>query len=383
MRVQSMTNTDTADAIATAIQVKELAQAGSELVRITVNNDEAARAVPYIREQLDRMGVAVPLIGDFHYNGHKLLTDHPACAEALSKYRINPGNVGKGEKGDRQFAQMIEIAARLDKAVRIGVNWGSLDQALLARLMDENARRQQPWDARQVMYEALITSALDSARKAEALGLSGSTITLSCKVSGVQDLIAVYQELAHRCDYILHLGLTEAGMGTKGAVASAAALSVLLQQGIGDTIRVSLTPQPGEARTQEVVIASEILQALGLRAFVPSVTACPGCGRTTSTVFQEMAKQIDDYLRGSMPLWRSRYPGVENLKVAVMGCIVNGPGESKHADIGISLPGTGEAPAAPVYIDGEKALTLRGESIAQEFQQIVENYIHQRFGGGR
>ena len=382
VRVQSMTNTDTADAIATAIQVKELAQAGSELVRITVNNDEAARAVPYIREQLDRMGVPVPLIGDFHYNGHKLLTDHPACAEALSKYRINPGNVGKGEKGDRQFGQMVEIAARLGKHIRIGVNWGSLDQELLARLMDENSRRAQPWDARQVMYEALITSALDSAAKAEAIGLDGRNIVLSCKVSGVQDLIAVYQELARRCDYALHLGLTEAGMGTKGTVASTAALAVLLQQGIGDTIRVSLTPQPGESRTQEVVIASEILQALGLRAFVPSVTACPGCGRTTSTVFQELAKQIDDYLRASMPVWRSRYPGVEGLKVAVMGCIVNGPGESKHADIGISLPGTGEAPAAPVYIDGEKAVTLRGDAIAQEFQQIVDNYIQRRFGSG-
>lgn len=381
VRVQSMTNTDTADAIATAIQVKELAQAGSELVRITVNNDEAARAVPYIREQLDRMGVAVPLIGDFHYNGHKLLTDHPACAEALSKYRINPGNVGKGEKGDRQFAQMVEVAARWGKHIRIGVNWGSLDQDLLARLMDENSRRSLPWDARQVMYEALITSALESAARAESIGLDGRNIVLSCKVSGVQDLIAVYQELSRRCDYALHLGLTEAGMGTKGTVASTAALSVLLQQGIGDTIRVSLTPQPGEARTQEVVIASEILQSLGLRAFVPSVTACPGCGRTTSTVFQELAKQIDDYLRASMPVWRSRYPGVESLKVAVMGCIVNGPGESKHADIGISLPGTGEAPAAPVYIDGEKALTLRGDGIAQEFQQIVDNYIRRRFGG--
>jgi len=372
VRVQSMTNTDTADAIGTAIQVKELAQAGSELVRITVNNDEAAAAVPHIREQLDRMGIAVPLIGDFHYNGHKLLTDHPACAEALSKYRINPGNVGKGEKGDRQFAQMVEIAARHDKPVRIGVNWGSLDQELLARLMDDNSRRAEPWEARQVMYEALITSALESARKAEEIGLRREQVMLSCKVSGVQDLIAVYQELARRCDNPLHLGLTEAGMGTKGTVASAAALSVLLQQGIGDTIRVSLTPQPGEARTQEVVIASEILQALGLRVFVPSVTACPGCGRTTSTTFQELAKQIDDYLRASMPLWRSRYPGVEGLKVAVMGCIVNGPGESKHADIGISLPGTGEAPAAPVFIDGQKAMTLRGEGIAAEFQQIVE-----------
>ncbi len=380
VRVQSMTNTDTADAIATAIQVKELAQAGSELVRITVNNDEAAAAVPHIREQLDRMGIAVPLIGDFHYNGHRLLTDHPACAEALSKYRINPGNVGRGDKGDRQFAQMVEIAARHDKHIRIGVNWGSLDQDLLARLMDENANRAQPWDAKQVMYEALITSAIESAKKAEAIGLRGENIVLSCKVSAVQDLVAVYQALAQRCDYALHLGLTEAGMGTKGAVASTAALSVLLQQGIGDTIRISLTPQPGEARTQEVVVGLEILQALGLRSFVPSVTACPGCGRTTSTTFQELAKQIDDYLRASMPVWRERYPGVEGMKVAVMGCIVNGPGESKHADIGISLPGTGEAPAAPVFIDGQKAVTLRGEGIAREFQTIVENYIEKRFG---
>jgi (E)-4-hydroxy-3-methylbut-2-enyl-diphosphate synthase len=380
VRVQSMTNTDTADAVGTAIQVKELALAGSEMVRITVNNDESAKAVPYIREQLDRMGVPVPLIGDFHYNGHRLLSDHPACAEALSKYRINPGNVGRGDKGDRQFAQMVEIAARHNKHIRIGVNWGSLDQDLLARLMDQNAKRAEPWDARHVMYEALITSALDSAQRAEELGLNGNHIVLSCKVSGVQDLIAVYQELARRCDYPLHLGLTEAGMGTKGTVASTAALAVLLQQGIGDTIRVSLTPQPGESRTQEVVIASEILQALGIRAFVPSVIACPGCGRTTSTTFQELAKQIDDYLRSSMPLWRERYPGVENLKVAVMGCIVNGPGESKHADLGISLPGKGEAPAAPVFIDGQKAVTLRGEGIAQEFQQIVENYIEKRFG---
>ncbi|MGV3498174.1 MAG: flavodoxin-dependent (E)-4-hydroxy-3-methylbut-2-enyl-diphosphate synthase [Hydrogenophaga sp.] len=380
VRVQSMTNTDTADAIATAIQVKELAQAGSELVRITVNNDEAAAAVPHIREQLDRMGIAVPLIGDFHYNGHRLLTDHPACAEALSKYRINPGNVGRGDKGDRQFAQMVEIAARHGKHIRIGVNWGSLDQDLLARLMDENHARAQPWDAKQVMYEALITSAIESAKKAEAIGLPGENIVLSCKVSAVQDLIAVYQSLAQRCDYPLHLGLTEAGMGTKGAVASTAALSVLLQQGIGDTIRISLTPQPGEARTQEVVVGLEILQALGLRSFVPSVTACPGCGRTTSTTFQELAKQIDDYLRASMPAWRERYPGVEGMKVAVMGCIVNGPGESKHADIGISLPGTGEAPAAPVFIDGQKAMTLRGAGIAQEFQTIVENYIQKRFG---
>ena len=380
VRVQSMTNTDTADAVATAIQVKELAQAGSEMVRITVNNDEAAKAVPYIREQLDRMGVPVPLIGDFHYNGHRLLTDHPACAEALSKYRINPGNVGRGEKGDRQFAQMVEIAARHGKHVRIGVNWGSLDQDLLARLMDENAQRAQPWDAKQVMYEALITSAVGSAQRAEQLGLPGENIILSCKVSAVQDLIAVYQALAQRCDYALHLGLTEAGMGTKGAVASTAALSVLLQQGIGDTIRISLTPQPGESRTQEVVVGLEILQALGLRTFVPAVTACPGCGRTTSTTFQELAKQIDDYLRASMPAWRERYPGVEGLKVAVMGCIVNGPGESKHADIGISLPGTGEAPAAPVFIDGQKAMTLRGEGIAREFQTIVDNYIQKRFG---
>jgi (E)-4-hydroxy-3-methylbut-2-enyl-diphosphate synthase len=380
VRVQSMTNTDTADAIGTAIQVKELALAGSELVRITVNNDEAARAVPYIREQLDRMGVPVPLIGDFHYNGHRLLSDHPDCAQSLSKYRINPGNVGRGEKGDRQFAQMVELAARYDKAIRIGVNWGSLDQDLLARLMDQNAQRRQPWDARQVMYEALITSALESAARAQQIGLNGDQIMLSCKVSNVQDLVAVYQSLAQRCDHVLHLGLTEAGMGTKGAVASTAALAVLLQQGIGDTIRVSLTPQPGESRTQEVLIAMEILQALGLRAFVPSVTACPGCGRTTSTTFQELAKQIDDYLRSSMPVWRERYPGVENLKVAVMGCIVNGPGESKHADLGISLPGTGEAPSAPVYIDGEKVLTLRGEGIAREFQQIVENYIEKRFG---
>jgi (E)-4-hydroxy-3-methylbut-2-enyl-diphosphate synthase len=378
--VQSMTNTDTVDAVGTAIQVKELALAGSELVRITVNTEEAARAVPYIREQLDRMGIHVPLVGDFHYNGHRLLADHPACAEALSKYRINPGNVGRGDKKDRQFLQMIEIAARLDKAVRIGVNWGSLDADLLARLMDENSSRARPWDARQVMYEALISSALDSARQAEDAGLGVDRIILSCKVSGVQDLIAVYQALALRSRYALHLGLTEAGMGTKGTVASTAALAVLLQQGIGDTIRVSLTPQPGEARTQEVVVAMEILQSLGMRAFVPSVTACPGCGRTTSTTFQDLAKQIDDFLRRSMPVWRAKYPGVESMKVAVMGCIVNGPGESKHADIGISLPGTGEAPAAPVYIDGEKRLTLRGDTIATEFQTLVENYIHQRFG---
>ncbi|MBK6386501.1 MAG: flavodoxin-dependent (E)-4-hydroxy-3-methylbut-2-enyl-diphosphate synthase [Rhodoferax sp.] len=380
VRVQSMTNTDTEDAVGTAIQVKELALAGSEMVRITVNTPEAAQAVPYVREQLDRMGIDVPLIGDFHYNGHRLLTEFPACAQALSKYRINPGNVGKGDKHDRQFSQMIDAAMRWEKPVRIGVNWGSLDQELLASLMDENSLRALPWDARQVMYEALITSAISSARRAEEMGMDGKQIILSCKVSGVQDLISVYRELARRCDYALHLGLTEAGMGTKGTVASAVALSVLLQEGIGDTIRVSLTPEPGGARTQEVVVATEILQALGLRTFVPSVTACPGCGRTTSTTFQELTKQIDDFLREKMPVWREKYPGVETLKVAVMGCIVNGPGESKHADIGISLPGTGEAPAAPVFIDGEKRVTLRGDSIATEFHKIVENYIENRFG---
>ncbi|MBU6259760.1 MAG: flavodoxin-dependent (E)-4-hydroxy-3-methylbut-2-enyl-diphosphate synthase, partial [Burkholderiales bacterium] len=380
VRVQSMTNTDTVDVIGTAIQVKELAQAGSELVRITVNTPEAAAAVVPIREQLDRMGVTVPLVGDFHYNGHRLLTDYPEMARALSKYRINPGNVGKGDKRDRQFAQMVEAAARWDKVVRIGVNWGSLDQELLAQLMDENARRSRPADAKQVMYRALVQSALESAAFAREIGLDPDQIVISCKVSGVQDLIAVYRALAARCDYALHLGLTEAGMGTKGTVASATAMGVLLQEGIGDTIRVSLTPQPGEARTQEVAVALEILQSLGLRTFNPSVTACPGCGRTTSTTFQELAKQIDDFLRAQMPVWKARYPGVETLKVAVMGCIVNGPGESKHADIGISLPGTGEAPAAPVFIDGEKALTLRGEGIAQEFHQIVERYIERRFG---
>ncbi|KQU66062.1 MULTISPECIES: flavodoxin-dependent (E)-4-hydroxy-3-methylbut-2-enyl-diphosphate synthase [unclassified Rhizobacter] len=380
VRVQSMTNTDTVQVIETAIQVKELAVAGSEMVRITVNTPEAAAAVPHIRDQLDRMGIDVPLIGDFHYNGHKLLTEHPACAEALSKYRINPGNVGKGDKRDRQFAQMIEAAARHDKVVRIGVNWGSLDQELLAQMMDENGRRAEPFEPQQIMYRAIITSAIESAKRAEEIGLRREQIVLSCKMSGVQDLVSVYQALAKRCDYPLHLGLTEAGMSTKGTVASTAALSLLLQQGIGDTIRVSLTPQPGEARTQEVVVALEILQSLGLRAFNPSVTACPGCGRTTSTTFQELAKQIDDYLREQMPVWRARYPGVEKMKVAVMGCIVNGPGESKHADIGISLPGNGEAPAAPVFIDGEKALTLRGERIAQEFQTLVEDYIEKRFG---
>jgi len=381
VRVQSMTNTDTVDVIATAIQVKELAQAGSELVRITVNTPEAAAAVPAIREQLDKMGIMVPLVGDFHYNGHRLLTDFPECAQALSKYRINPGNVGKGDKKDKQFAMMVEAAIRHGhKPIRIGVNWGSLDQELLAELMDDNGRRAQPWDARQVMYDALVRSALQSAQLAKDIGLDPNQIIISCKVSGVQDLISVYRALADRCDYALHLGLTEAGMGTRGTVASAAALSVLLQEGIGDTIRVSLTPQPGESRTQEVVVALEILQALGLRQFNPSVTACPGCGRTTSTTFQELAKQIDDYLRAQMPVWRERFPGVEGMKVAVMGCIVNGPGESKHADIGISLPGTGEAPAAPVFIDGQKAMTLRGEGIVQEFQNIVESYIERRYG---
>ena len=380
VRVQSMTNTDTVNVIETAIQVKQLAVAGSEMVRITVNTPEAAEAVPHIRDQLDRMGIDVPLIGDFHYNGHRLLTDHPACAEALSKYRINPGNVGKGDKHDRQFALMVEAAAKYDKPVRIGVNWGSLDQELLTQMMDDNATLADPHPPQQIMYRAIIASALESARRAEEIGLRREQIILSCKMSGVQDLVSVYRALAKRCDYALHLGLTEAGMGTKGTVASTAALSLLLQEGIGDTIRVSLTPQPGEARTQEVLVALEILQSLGLRSFNPSVTACPGCGRTTSTTFQELTQQIDDFLRSQMPLWRERYPGVEKMKVAVMGCIVNGPGESKHADIGISLPGTGEAPAAPVFIDGEKALTLRGEHIAAEFRVIVENYIEKRFG---
>ena len=380
VRVQSMTNTDTVDVIGTAIQVKELAMAGSEVVRITVNNDEAAKAVPHIREQLDRMGIPTPLVGDFHYNGHKLLIDNPDCAQALSKYRINPGNVGRGDKGDKQFAQMIEAAMRWDKPVRIGVNWGSLDQDLLASMMDANTLRARPWEARQVMIEALITSALDSAQQARDLGMRPEQIVLSCKVSGVQDLVTVYQELARRCNYPLHLGLTEAGMGTKGTVASSTAMAILLQQGIGDTIRVSLTPAPGEARTQEVVVAMEILQSLGLRAFVPSVTACPGCGRTTSTTFQELTKQIDDYMRGAMAQWSKIYPGVETMKVAVMGCIVNGPGESKHADIGISLPGTGEAPAAPVYVDGQKTVTLRGDDIAAQFKVLVDNYVHKRFG---
>jgi (E)-4-hydroxy-3-methylbut-2-enyl-diphosphate synthase len=378
--VQSMTNTDTADVIGTAIQVKELARAGSEVVRITVNTEDAAAAVPLIREQLDKMDIDVPLVGDFHYNGHLLLTKYPACAEALSKYRINPGNVGQGAKRDTQFAQMIEVANQYGKPVRIGVNWGSLDQSLLARIMDENAQRTVPWSAQAVMYEALITSALDSAQRAEELGMPGDRIVLSCKVSGVQDLIAVYRELSRRCDYPLHLGLTEAGMGSKGIVASTAAIGVLLQEGIGDTIRVSLTPEPGGDRTKEVIVAQEILQTMGLRKFTPMVIACPGCGRTTSTVFQELADQIQSYLREQMPVWKTAYPGVEEMNVAVMGCIVNGPGETKHANIGISLPGTGESPAAPVFIDGQKSVTLRGERIAEEFQSIVLDYVKTRYG---
>ena len=378
--VQSMTNTDTADVIATAIQVKELARAGSEVVRITVDTPQAAAAVPAIREQLDRMDIDVPLVGDFHYNGHQLLTQYPACADALSKYRINPGNVGQGAKRDTQFAQMIEVACKHQKPVRIGVNWGSLDQSLLARVMDENAKRAEPWTSQAVMYEALVVSALENARRAEELGLAGDKIVLSCKVSGVQDLIAVYRELARRCDYPLHLGLTEAGMGSKGIVASTAALSVLLQEGIGDTIRISLTPEPGGDRTREVIVGQEILQTMGLRKFTPMVIACPGCGRTTSTVFQELADRIQTYLRDQMPVWKGSYPGVEAMNVAVMGCIVNGPGESKHANIGISLPGTGESPAAPVFVDGEKTVTLRGDQIAEEFQAIVLDYVKTRYG---
>ena len=377
--VQSMTNTDTADVIGTAIQIKELARAGSELVRITVNNPEAAAAVPAIREQLDRMEIDVPLVGDFHYNGHTLLKDFPDCARALSKYRINPGNVGKGAKRDTQFAQMIEMACQYDKPVRIGVNWGSLDQDLLARIMDDNAKRIDPWSVKGVMYEALITSAIENAQKAEELGLAADKIILSCKVSGVQDLVAVYRELSARCDYPLHLGLTEAGMGSKGIVASTAALSVLLQEGIGDTIRISLTPEPGGDRCREVIVGQEILQTMGLRKFTPMVIACPGCGRTTSTVFQELADDIQSFLRNQMPVWKTQYPGVENMNVAVMGCIVNGPGESKHANIGISLPGTGESPAAPVFIDGAKAMTLRGEHIAEEFQAIVLDYVKSHY----
>ena len=378
--VQSMTNTDTADVDATAEQVAELAQAGSELVRVTVNTEEAAAAVPLIRERLAAQGVNAPLIGDFHFNGHRLLSQHPACAEVLDKYRINPGNVGRGRKKDEQFATIVEIACRYDKPVRIGVNWGSLDQELAGRLMDENARLPAPKPAAAVMHEAMIRSALDSARRAEAIGLGHDRIILSVKMSGVQDLIAVYRQLAARCDYPLHLGLTEAGMGSKGVVASTAALAVLLQEGIGDTIRVSLTPEPGGRRTQEVVVAQEILQTMGLRSFTPAVVACPGCGRTSSDYFQRLAQDIQAYLRNQMPVWRNRYPGVEDLTVAVMGCVVNGPGESKQADIGISLPGTGEVPVAPVYVDGEKTVTLKGETIAAEFQQIVENYVVRRYG---
>ena len=378
--VQSMTNTDTADALGTAIQVKELTQAGSELVRITVNSPEAAQAVPYIREKLDQMGIATPLVGDFHYNGHRLLTEYPDCAQALSKYRINPGNVGSGSTRDDKFAQMIEIAAKNDKAVRIGVNWGSLDQKVLARIMDENHARATPWTAQQVMVEALITSALESAHAAEQIGLGADKIVISCKVSAVQDLIAVYQSLAQRCDYALHLGLTEAGMGSKGIVASTAALSVLLQQGIGDTIRISLTPEPHGKREKEVVVAQEILQTMGLRQFTPMVVACPGCGRTTSTFFQELADSIQTYLRAQMPVWKDNYPGVESMTVAVMGCVVNGPGESKHANIGISLPGTGETPVAPVFVDGVRVKTLKGDGIATEFQAIVEAYVKEKYG---
>ena len=378
--VQSMTNTDTEDAQATARQVEALARAGSELVRITVNTPEAAAQVARIKEFLDQAGCAVPLIGDFHYNGHKLLTQYPDCARALAKYRINPGNVGKGAKRDEQFATLIECALRYGKPVRIGVNWGSLDQQLLAQLMDENASRKTPLEASEVMKEAVIRSALDSAKQAEAWGLPAERIVISCKMSRVQDLIAVYRALAARCDYALHLGLTEAGMGSKGIVASAAALAVLLQEGIGDTIRISLTPEPGGDRTREVQVAQEILQTMGLRSFTPMVSACPGCGRTTSTVFQELADKIQSYLRSQMPVWKTSYPGVEEMRVAVMGCVVNGPGESKHADIGISLPGTGEVPVAPVYVDGKKTVTLKGERIAEEFQAMVEDYVKKKYG---
>jgi (E)-4-hydroxy-3-methylbut-2-enyl-diphosphate synthase len=378
--VQSMTNTDTAEVEATARQVAALAQAGSELVRITVNNAEAAAAVPAIHERLEQLGVRVPLVGDFHFNGHRLLTQYPECAAVLDKYRINPGNVGKGSRRDEQFATMIEAACRHGKPVRIGVNWGSLDQELLARLMDVNAERVEPMDAGEVMREALIVSALESAQRAVDLGLARDRIVLSCKVSGVQDLITVYRQLAQRSDYPLHLGLTEAGMGSKGIVASTAALAVLLQEGIGDTIRISLTPEPGGDRTREVVVAQEILQTMGLRSFAPMVTACPGCGRTSSSFFQELAGRIQEYLRRQMPLWRERYPGVEDMRVAVMGCVVNGPGESRHADIGISLPGSGETPVAPVYVDGRKTVTLKGERIAEEFEQLVEDYVKTHYG---
>jgi (E)-4-hydroxy-3-methylbut-2-enyl-diphosphate synthase len=378
--VQSMTNTDTVDVDATAIQVRQLAEAGSELVRITVNSAEAAAAVPRIRERLERDGCRVPLIGDFHFNGHKLLTQYPDCARALDKYRINPGNVGRGSKRDEQFAVMIEMACRYDKPVRIGVNWGSLDPELLGRVMDENARRAEPKDAAEVMREALIASALESAARAEEIGLPRDRIILSCKVSGVQDLIAVYGELSAASDYPLHLGLTEAGMGSKGIVASTAALAVLLQRGIGDTIRISLTPDPGGDRSREVVVAQEILQTMGLRSFTPMVTACPGCGRTTSTVFQELAEKIQAYLRRQMPVWRGQYAGVEDMRVAVMGCVVNGPGESKHANIGISLPGSGETPVAPVFVDGVKTVTLKGERIAEDFQRLVDDYVVSHYG---
>jgi (E)-4-hydroxy-3-methylbut-2-enyl-diphosphate synthase len=381
--VQSMTNTDTADARATVAQVAALARAGSELVRVTVNSAEAAAQVPAIRERLDAMGVSVPLIGDFHFNGHKLLTQYPECAAALAKYRINPGNVGRGRKRDEQFATMIEVACKNDRPVRIGGNWGSLDQEVAARLMDENAKLEEPRDAVEVTREALIVSVLESAKRAEELGLPHDHIVLSCKMSGVQDLIAVYRQLASRCDYALHLGLTEAGMGSKGIVASTAALAVLLQEGIGDTIRVSLTPEPGGDRTREVVVAQEILQTMGLRAFLPLVTACPGCGRTTSTYFQKLAKDIQEYVRTQMPDWRTRYPGVEDMTLAVMGCVVNGPGESKHANVGISLPGSGEVPVAPVYVDGEKTVTLKGERIAEDFQKIVDDYVRSHYGPAR
>ena len=379
--VQSMTNTDTADAVRTAVQVAELAKAGSELVRITVNTEEAARAVPEIRERLDAMGCDVPLVGDFHFNGHKLLAKHPACAEALAKYRINPGNVGRGRKRDEQFAQMIEFACRYDRPVRIGVNWGSLDQDLLARRLDANAKLTRPKELGEVTHDALIESALTSAARAEALGLPHDHIVLSCKMSGVQDLIKVYTDLAAQCDYPLHLGLTEAGMGSKGIVASTAALAVLLQQGIGDTIRISLTPEPGGSRTQEVIVAQEILQTMGLRSFTPMVIACPGCGRTASDYFQRLAEDIQRYLRHQMPVWRKTHPGVEEMTVAVMGCVVNGPGESKHANIGISLPGSGEQPVAPVYIDGQKDVTLKGDHIAEEFQRLVDAYVESHYGG--
>jgi len=377
--VQSMTNTDTADIAGTVAQIIDLARAGSELVRITVNNEESAAAVAQIRQQLDAQGCDVPLVGDFHFNGHRLLEDYPECAQALAKYRINPGNVGSGEKRDAQFASMIEAAIKYGKAVRIGVNWGSLDKGLVASMMDANAKADTPLDAESIMSEIMVTSALQSADKAVEIGLSKDKIVLSCKMSGVQDLIRVYEKLAQRCDYALHLGLTEAGMGSKGIVASTAALSVLLQEGIGDTIRISLTPEPGGDRTQEVRVGQEILQSMGLRAFMPQVIACPGCGRTTSTYFQQLAQDIQSYLRNQMPIWRQKYPGVEALNVAVMGCVVNGPGESKHADIGISLPGTGERPAAPVFIDGEKAVTLKGDKIAEEFQQLVNEYVEKRF----